>query len=205
MNVNICRPGYNASCALCCGSHNYNALPGEIDSLFRKRREIFLNYSREYLLKRMNASRSDMTGSYYFADRHGSDIIITLPKLYDDGLQCPFVSSMEDPREIGCALYPNTGEEDLRFECFQNYTCKYFSCQSRELLTDREVLFAARLLGDWYYYTMMIHSINILRDVIIEYTSPEMVSPRALTDIRNRLVTFHHKDVNLYPRSSYFS
>jgi hypothetical protein len=32
---NLCRPGHGASCALCCGSHNYNAPFEEIHALLK--------------------------------------------------------------------------------------------------------------------------------------------------------------------------
>lgn len=35
--INICRPGHGASCALCCGSHNYLASPEHISALFKER------------------------------------------------------------------------------------------------------------------------------------------------------------------------
>ena len=205
MNVNICRPGYNASCALCCGSHNYAASPVEIDSLFRKRTEVFSRFSRNYLFRKMTASRSSLTGSYYYNEKYGIDIIITLPKLYNDAIQCPFVSVIDNPGEIGCALYPDNHEEDLRFECFQNYTCKYFSCLSRDLLNHAEIMFAAKLMGDWYYYTMLIHSIDTLRGMIKEYIYPENVSESALADVKNDLEKTLREEINLHKISSYFT
>lgn len=203
--LNICQPGHGASCALCCGSHNYAAAPGEIDALFQKRREALKGYSPEFLMKRIVASRSDMTGSYYFNRELNADFIITLPKLYEDGTQCPFVCHVDDTGVIGCAVYPGGGEKDFRYECFQSYTCKYFSCQAREVLTDDEIGFAARLLGDWYYYTLLIHDIALLRSLIREFASPEKVPAARLAALKDALARSLPEDRALHSLSSYFS
>ena len=203
--LNICRPGHNASCALCCGSHNYAGTREEIDTLFDRRRHVLGQYSPAYLLNRMKASRSDMTGSYYFNREHNPDFIITLPKLYEDGLQCPFVSRMDGSGIIGCAVYPGGQERDLRFECFQNYTCKYFSCQARDILEDREIGFAARLMGDWYYYTLLIHSFGLLRELQREYGTAASVPPVKLEQVKEALEKALREEKDLHTLSSYFS
>lgn len=202
--VNACRPGYDASCALCCGSHNYNASFEEIEKLFRKRREILKLYSSKYIATRLRASRSNLTGSYYPLRAIDKDIVITLPKLYQDGIQCPFVILLDD-ETIGCALYPETAQEDIRFDCFQNYTCKYFSCQSKEILTNDEIIFAARLFGDWYYYTLLIHSINVLRQFREHQPDPEQVIPEDIENLKQQLKKQLFTETNLHGIHSYFS
>ncbi len=203
--LNICQPGHGASCALCCGSHNYAATRDEIDALFRKRREALKGYSPEFLMKRIVASRSDMTGSYYFNRELNADFIITLPRLFGDGTQCPFVCHVDDTGVIGCAVYPGGGEKDFRYECFQSYTCKYFSCHAREVLADEEIDFAARLLGDWYYYTLLIHDIALLRSLLREFTSPEEVPAARLAALKDALARSLPEDRALHSLSSYFS
>lgn len=146
-----------------------------------------------------------MTGSYYFNRERNPDFIITLPKLYEDGLQCPFVARMDGTGIIGCAVYPENPERDLRFECFQNYTCKYFSCRARDLLDDSEIDFAARLMGDWYYYTLLIHSIGLLRELRREFGTAASVPPEKTEQVKEALGEALRDDKNLHTLSSYFS
>jgi len=202
--LNLCRPGHGASCALCCGSHNYNAPFEEIHALFKKRREIFKLYSSEYIAKCIRASRSNLTGSYYPFSTIDESIIITLPKLYQDGIQCPFVILLDDGT-IGCAIYPETTQEDMRFDCFNNYTCKYFSCIAKEILTPAEIEYAARLFKDWYYYTLFIHSINILRQFKERYPHLENVSLEDINKLKQTLADQLPVDKNLHTIHSYFS
>jgi len=202
--LNLCRPGYGASCALCCGSHNYNAPFEEIHALFKRRREIFKLYSSEYIAKCIRASRSSLTGSYYPFRNIDENIIITLPKLYQDGIQCPFVILLDDGT-IGCALYPESSHHDMRFDCFNNYTCKYFSCHSKEILTTAEIEYAARLFKDWYYYTLFIHSINILRQFKERYPHLENVSFEDINKLKQTLGNQLFTDTNLHTIHSYFS
>ncbi len=203
--LNICRPGYGASCALCCGSHNYDAPLEEIDHLYRKRAEVLKNYSRDYIVRRMRGSRSDLTGSYYFARDAVEEYIITLPRLYDDGLQCPFVAYIGDGNILGCALYPREEKEDYRYDCFQNYTCKYFSCPASDVLTDAEILFAAKLFRDWYYYTLLIHSVDILKKLAHEYSNPENIPSGEIKKLREILLSSLKSEKELHALSSYFS
>lgn len=203
-SINLCRPGFGASCALCCGSHNYDASCKDIAALFQKRREIFWNYSSAYLIKQVRVSRSNLTGSYYPERTIDEGIIITLPKLYHDGQQCPFVCLLEDDT-IGCAIYPSQNEADGRFECFQNYTCKYFSCASKEILADEEILYAAGLFRDWYYYTLFIHSIDLLRNFRQLHPIPEKTGEDALFMLKRQLETSLLLEKKLHTIHSYFT
>jgi len=202
--LNLCRPGYGASCALCCGSHNYNASFEEIHALFKKRREMLKLYTRTYIVNCLRTSRSNLTGSYYPLSTIDEGIIITLPKLYQDGIQCPFVILLDD-ETIGCTLYPETAHEDMRFDCFQNYTCKYFSCYSKEILADDEIIYAARLFRDWYYYTLLIHSINVLRQFREHQPDPEQVNPEDIQNLKQLLKDQLFTETNLHTIHSYFS
>lgn len=199
-----CRPGYGASCALCCGSHNYDASPEVIQNLYLKRRDIFKLYTTGYIIRQMRSCRSNLTGSYY-PDRAIDDgIIITLPKLYEDGLQCPFVCALDDGT-IGCALYPNKDETDARFDCFQSYTCKYFSCPAAEMLSKEEIVYAARLFKDWYYYTLFIHSIELLRQFKKSNPVPDEVPEPIIDDLKQILDGMLHAEKNLHALHSYFT
>ncbi len=202
--INPCRPGFGASCALCCGSHNYDASREEIESLFQKRRKKFRLFSSSFLIKQLRASRSNLTGSYYPDRTIDNGIIITIPKLYEDGLQCPFVCLLDDGT-VGCAIYPAHGEDDMRFDCFQNYTCKYFSCASKKILIGEEILYAARLFRDWYYYTLFIHSIDIIRKFRLAHPIVEKIEESALTELKQLLDASLRSEKNLYAISSYFT
>ena len=104
----------------------------------------------------MTASRSNLTGSYYF-DPKQKPFALTLPALFGDCPHCPFVGYRDGDRNVGCLLYSEEHPPGLRQECFQSYRGKLFTCRAREALSDDEVLYAARLTRDWYYYSILIH------------------------------------------------
>ncbi len=174
--INICRPGFGASCSLCCGSHNYRASQVEMEKLFIRRARIMKAYSRDFLIRKMIAYRSAMTGSYY-VDPSNALFHIAVPELFQDCPRCPFVGFVSRERITGCLLAPEEGPPDLRRECFLNYRGKIFSCPARDELTDEEVLYAARFARDWYYYGILIHEQDLLRRLMREFPAPERVPP----------------------------
>ncbi len=174
-SVNICRPGYGASCSLCCGSHNYQVSRVEIEALFVRRARIMKAYSRDFLIRKMIAFRSCMTGSYY-VDPSDQLFNPAIPALFRDCPRCPFTGFIGREKIIGCLL---DGEDDpsyLHHECFLSYRGKIFTCPAREILSDEEILFAARLTRDWYYYGILIHEAEMLRRLGEDYSVPEKVS-----------------------------
>jgi hypothetical protein len=180
-HINICRPGYGASCSLCCGSHNYRAYRKEIKSLFLRRGAMIKDFNREYILRKMAASRSNLTGSYY-SEHEGAPFIMSLPALFDDCPQCPFVGYEYEGRMVGCLLGPRDCIAGLRHECFLSYRGKIFSCRARELLDD-EIRYAARLTGDWCYYGILIHEPDLLRGFMQHHPAAEE-GPRRVTGTR---------------------
>ncbi len=155
--VNICQPGHSASCALCCGSHNFNAGPDEIACILSSR------------------GRGEM--------RQMDDGIC----LFKDGTQCPHMGIIdEDTGTIGCLIYLRATDEDPAKSFFM-YTCKNFSCRARETLSREEILFAARLMGDWYYYSLLINEITLLQGLVRKYELPERISPEELALLKQRL------------------
>lgn len=188
--INACRPGFGASCALCCGSHNCAASPGEMDAMYRSRGDVIRLYSRDYLVKRVMESRSPMTGSYYFTGRR--DIgLPELPQLVEAG-RCPFIGIRTGTGEIGCLLHEGP-EPSLRYECFKNYSSKNFTCAAKEALSDEEVLFAARLCGDWYYYSLLVfyrHDlVSLMREYPLAADVPEPVFEKVKAGLCARAVT----------------
>ncbi len=160
-NINICRPGYHASCALCCGSHNYLLDHGGLYRLFNYRKDA----------AHTSCGPGDGNPDY--------------PALHRDALQCPWVGFTDDNLSlIGCLRYLDPPHDDRDFF---NYTCRNFSCRAREILTDDEVLYAARLTGDWRYYGLLINEINTLKNLKEEYSDPERVPPAAISMVRKRL------------------
>lgn len=203
-NINICRPGFGASCALCCGSHNYNASKEEISILFKKRHEIFRQYNPMHLVKLMQRCRNNLTGSYYLHYSFDENLFITQEKLHEDGMQCPFVCLFDDGI-VGCAIYPNNSLIDIRYDCFQNYTCKYFSCTANDILSDEEILYAARLFNDWYYYPIFIHSIDFLRTFKESHPQIEKIGNDEIMHIKNLLERQLKTEKNIHTIHSYFS
>jgi len=161
--INRCRPGHGASCALCCGSHNYAVAPQEIGELFSGR------------------CRGGAAGPALHQD------VACAEKLFHDAIQCSHVGM--DPSEPGmvcCLLY---GEDDRGgdVESFFNGTCKNFYCPAWDDLTDRQVLFAARLMGDWYYYSLLINDNAEVHDLCASYDRPEDVPAEELVSLKERL------------------
>jgi hypothetical protein len=161
--VNRCRPGSGASCAFCCGSHNYTVSPERIE-------DMFINRGRE---------------CYKRPTKHPEDA--SEGKLVRDGMQCPHVGiTAEDPGLVCCLAYFDC---DLsgKLQSFFTGTCKNFLCEAWDELTDRQVLFAAGLMGDWYYYSLLINDTGSLRTICTDYSSPEDVPAETLRMLKAEL------------------
>ena len=168
--INRCRPGHGASCALCCGSHNYAAAPEEIESIFIDR-------------------ALDRTKSI-----HGHPEESSGKKLFNDAIQCPNVGvSSEDPGIICCLVYDCAARENA-ISSFFNGTCKNFFCAAWDSLTDEEVLFAAELMGDWYYYSLLINCIDVLAELCSDYEKPRDIPTDILKELKVELVKKLNED-----------
>jgi len=165
-SINICQPGYNASCSLCCGSHNYRLTTHEIKSLFKERLELI--------------RKDDII-----------EINKTLkPKIIDDAIQCPFVGYTDNEFTfVGCLIY-NSESEKLSPEqkSFLSGTCRTFSCMAREVLEDMEIIFAAKLMGDWFFYSLLINEIKLLKKIYSRFKMAENVPEDAIISIKNNLI-----------------
>jgi len=159
--INICRPGYNSSCALCCGSHNYNLSPEEINKLFKNR----------HLNSKKNNCKSSRP-----------------EKSLADGIQCEYVGYIDSSKtEIGCLIYNDELSKTGSMAKFFSKTCKTFFCPASNILTDDEILFAAELMQDWYYYSLLINEISILKGLCREYKSPGHVPENRLDAVKGEL------------------
>jgi len=109
-------------------------------------------------------------------------------KLVKEGMQCGNVGiSDSDPGLVGCLTY-HDDHRGSGFESFFTGTCKHFLCVAWNELTDRQVLFAAKLMKDWYYYSLLINSLEILMDLCAEYERPEDVPAETLAELKIELV-----------------
>jgi hypothetical protein len=203
-SINICRPGFGASCCLCCGGLNYRAGRGELESLFRRRTALLARYSRDYVIRAMTASRSNMTGSYYFRT-DAMPFIAEEPAIFEGLPRCPFVGFLADGTTAGCILHPGDNSPDLRHECFQSYRGKIFSCRARELLSIDEIRYAARLTRDWYYYGILIHDEDLLRGMMKDHPEPGEVPPKELEIMNRELEDRVASRRELHSVHSYFS
>ncbi len=161
--INRCQPGYNASCSLCCGSHNYQMSREHIE-------DMFLDRERE---------------SSGLPMKHQEDVCHE--KLFKEEIQCPNVG-LQSPQEgiVGCLIYTDStkGEE---IESFFNGTCKTFLCPAWYDLTDKQVLFAAQLMHDWYYYSLFLNDIESVHDLCASYSHPEDVPSDELKSLKLEL------------------
>jgi len=162
--INICRPGFDASCALCCGSHNYTLPREELEHLFIVRGE----RGPDIPLKHPESSSEE--------------------KIFSDAMQCPHVAvTGGNCSEIGCLIYRDSeGRGDA--ESFFRGTCSNFYCAAWDTLSDEEVLFAAGLMGDWYYYSLLINDIETLQELCADYRDPEDVPAGRLEELKNILL-----------------
>jgi hypothetical protein len=161
--VNRCRPGYGASCALCCGSHNYALSPEEIEEVFTAR-------GHEPLQANL---------------RHPEDG--ASEKLFQDAMQCPHVGIDPSDPGIACCLIYSMHDRGAKTGSFFDGTCKTFYCPAWNDLTDRQVLFAAGLMGDWYYYSLLINHIESVHEICARYGSPDDVPDEELQALKEEL------------------
>lgn len=74
-----------------------------------------------------------------------------------------------------------------KLESFFLGTCKNFYCGAWDNLTDMQVLFAAKLMGDWYYYSLFIHDIEAVQNLCALYSRPEDVPHEELLSLKQDL------------------
>lgn len=161
--VNPCRPGFNASCSLCCGSHNYTVSIDRIEEIF---------------IKRCNEKNS-------LHKKHPEDS--SEEKLVHDGMQCPLIGISEsEPWLLSCLIYSDSNKEE-ELKSFFNGTCRNFFCTAWHNLTERHILFAAELMQDWYYYSLLINSPDIIMELCAEYDNPDDISPELLAELKINL------------------
>jgi hypothetical protein len=148
LSLNICRPGFNATCSLCCGSHNYKLTHDECDQLFRL--------------------RSTRIRNGFFVNESGN-----VPEVVSGAMQCKYVGYTDrENNEIGCLIHESeTKMSPFRKDFFRN-VCSTFYCKGRDVLTKKEILFAAELTGDWFYYPILITEIKYLRKLVNQYENP---------------------------------
>lgn len=158
--INRCQPGYGASCSLCCGCYNYKLSQEQLEDMFVKR----AMETPERPLKHPEESFSE--------------------KLYQDDMQCVHVGLRHGV--LGCLVYNETdrGEE---FESFYNGTGKNFFCPAWANLTDEQVVFAAQLMADWYYYGLFINDIEAVHELYAVYGHPEHVPGDELEELKEEL------------------
>ena len=174
--INICQPGFNASCALCCGSHNYHATLEDIEKIFDYRRDICTGIFRRPepdadLIEELNCALNKKQ----------------IAKKLDDGIQCPFVGYTSPEGSIGCLAYFNNSFFKPALKDFFDKTCKNFSCLAKELLSDPEILYAAKITRDWFYYSLLINDIKLLRKLFDKYKNPEDIPGFELREVKNSL------------------
>jgi hypothetical protein len=158
--INRCRPGLGASCALCCGSYNYRLSREELEDLLIERGE----KGPEIPL------------------RHPESF--SMGRLFSEAMQCPHVGIISGEfNEIGCLIYRDT-ERAESVESFFRGTCSNFYCAAWDTLSDGEVLFAAGLMRDWYYYGLLINDIETLQELCADYSDPEDVPGDKLEELK---------------------
>jgi hypothetical protein len=101
-------------------------------------------------------------------------------------MHCDHIGYLDRERGvIGCLVYasPRPPESAMLFES----TCRHFSCRARDVLSAEEIRFAARLMGDWVYYPLLINDIDLLRTMNRQYRTPENVPSSVLDSVKAEL------------------
>jgi hypothetical protein len=99
-------------------------------------------------------------------------------------MQCPFVAADgSDPGVIGCLIYYDSGMSN-NISSFVTKTCRVFLCPAWECLTDEEIIFAARLTRDWYYYGLLLNDIEALKELSSTYGRPEEIPADVLEELK---------------------
>ncbi len=161
--VNRCQPGYGASCSLCCGSHNYTVPLESIENILLER------------------GFKSLTSLNRHPEETGEE------KRFQDSMQCTYVGILQSqPALVSCMVYTDSGRGDTLNSFFKG-TCKNFRCEAWDNLTDKQVLFAAKLMGDWYYYSLLIHDIDAVLNLCAMYSVPEDIPSDELTSLKQNL------------------
>ena len=162
--INRCQPGYNASCSFCCGSHNYELPISNIENMLSERASDHMN----------------------FQPKHPEEACFK--KLFSEEIQCQNVAVLpEDYNLVGCLIY-NCYDIETTTESFFKGTCKNFLCSAWNDLTDRQVLFAAQLMQDCYYYSLFINDIEFVHEICALYNLPKDVPLEELSLLKEQLV-----------------
>jgi hypothetical protein len=169
--INPCRPGYGASCAFCCGSHNYILSPEKIEEIFENR---------------------GLVGSLKLMTMHPEES--TDQKLVRDGMQCPHIGISPSEPGIVCCLSYMDDDRPPAFKSFFSGTCKNFYCAAWSELSERQILFAAELTGDWYYYSLLINCTDILSELCSDYEKPRDVPRNIFKELKLELVKKLNED-----------
>lgn len=115
------------------------------------------------------------------------------PRFLEDGMQCEFVAVNEEDNIIGCMAYSDNSMLSSDFNLFFEKTCKTFFCKAGEILSNKEILFAAELARDWYYYPLLINEVNHLRKIMKLYQFPNQVDPEYFDKIKKNLLSLMYK------------
>lgn len=169
--INCCNPGYNASCALCCGSHNFNVSYHDIHHFLEKKSS---NY-RQLILSQTEPAKilSALKNS-------------SIEKKDPQAIQCPFMGYLEN-NTLGCLVYDTSHLYGSEHENFFRGTCKTFFCPAWEKLSDDEISMAAQITADWFYYTLLIHDIDELQMAYKNYLSNNL-KIKDITELKKRLL-----------------
>ena len=109
-------------------------------------------------------------------------------------MQCTHVGISGSEPGIVCCLSYNDNEKPPEFRSFFKGTCKNFYCVAWNELTAKQILFAAELMGDWYYYSLLINCIEILMDLCSEYEYPSDMPGSVLEELKLELVNKLNED-----------
>ncbi|HOJ28707.1 MAG TPA: hypothetical protein PL059_06500, partial [Spirochaetota bacterium] len=113
---------------------------------------------------------------------------ITLPAIHPDATQCPFVAYTDSSHTIiGCLLYPYCTNFDYR-SLFMGAICKTFSCSVNTVHYADRIQTAAKRCGDWYYYSLIIHDMDLLK-TISSTSTPDIIETCKQNAVMNLVST----------------
>jgi hypothetical protein len=200
--INICRPGYGASCGLCCGSHNFDCTREDLIHLMKRRASRLSSFAPEYLRGTVRRSRSGLTGSIYFPLRNFlSD---EPPPLAARSPQCPFLVTDASTNYIECMLNPEAHLDGKTVDCALSYRGKVFLCPAREKLSVREFRYAAQFAEDWFFYSLVIQHDRMLGRMMRRWNDPGAINTLERKKIESELEDFRTSRMDIHELDTYF-
>jgi len=169
VDIHLCQPDKNKSCAACCGIYNYvDNTRTSLTSRFDYRTRLFSQVRTKEL----------SIDAYRDIIRHREDS----KRIYKTIYTCEFVGFLnKEKTRVGCMLHPmsNNGHDMRDISFYGRDICDGHFCPSYQKLTVNEASIVLACLDDWYLYGSVITDIDFVKTffALVNNTLGEEISP----------------------------